>query len=101
MKNEYVFRTSDNTLLGRVITDEEFESMTADELREALAYTGYSVVIVRSENGFSAYDMRDASELHASEWADSFHNIEAETEEEAIAKLKAEMAEEEAEPAAG
>jgi hypothetical protein len=94
--NEYVFSASDNTLLGRVISDEEYESMTADELREALAYTWYSAIIIRTKNGFRACDMRDASEVMHSEWADSFHTIEAETEAEAVIKLREEL-----EPAAG
>jgi hypothetical protein len=88
---EYVF-ADDSTLLGRMISDEEYENLTADELREALARTGFGVVIVRTKNGFSAYDMRSVDELADSECADSFITIEAETEEEAIAKLRLETA---------
>jgi hypothetical protein len=91
MMNEYVFRASDNKLLGRVISDEEFENLTADELREALVYTGFSAVIIRTRDGFRACDMRDASEVVTSEWGGSFHTIEATTKNEAIAKLREEL----------
>jgi hypothetical protein len=90
MMNEYVFRASDNKLLGRIISDKEYVNLTADELRKAIARAGYGVVIVRTRYGLSAYDMRDSSELFASEWGGSFHTIEAKTKNEAIAKLREE-----------